>query len=292
MADKTVPRFTNKIIAFVDILGFSQRVERATDEELPELLELMSLLGKPLDVSRFAYGPTTCPCSSHDDKLLNFRVTQVSDCVIVSAERSPAGVINLIAYCYGIATRMLQRGYLCRGSIVIGPIFHEGISIVGEGYQRAYRSEQEVTAFSDPSLAHTGGGPFIEVAPDVLQYVADDTDDCVREMLRRMTHTDEHATAIYPFYLLAESHFTVVGKDFNPLTWKESVASWRRLWLEMRESLMKQSAVVPPKVAAKYEHVLQGISHITQRADDRLASLNHMILTGRTPREGTTWGTL
>lgn len=90
-----------------------------------------------------AFG-ASCPNARHEPKLLDFKVTQVSDCVIVSAEQTPAGVINLIGYCWEIARKMLAQGYLCRGAIVIGLIFREGMTTVGEGYQRAVRREKQV----------------------------------------------------------------------------------------------------------------------------------------------------
>lgn len=288
----TEPRFATKVIAFIDILGFKQMVAKATDADLPELLALVGLLGKPLDIADFAHGPLVCPASRHDHRYLDFSVTQVSDCVIVSAERTPAGVINLISYCDHIAVRLMQRGHLCRGSIVIGPIYHKGTAIIGEGYQRAYASEGAVTAFSTPGLDLSGGGPFIEVAPEVLRYIADETDDCVRKMFARITHSDSSTTAIYPFHAMAESHFTTVDENFDPRKWHESISKWRALWIKQREDLARQSDASPPKVQAKFAHVVKGMDHIIERADDRIRQLDHMLMTGRLPREGSVWGML
>ena len=90
--------FADKFIGFVDVLGFTQLVEKAEAGEgmpLDRLLELLEALGSPADQERFASrGPVLCPQSAHTRRDLDFRLTQVSDCVVVSTEISPAGVIN------------------------------------------------------------------------------------------------------------------------------------------------------------------------------------------------------
>lgn len=287
------PSFANKVIAFVDIVGFSNMVERATDHDLPGLLELVARLGKPLDaVDYHRYGPIACPNAKYLDKALDFKITQVSDCVIVSAELSPAGVINVIHYCSNIALKMMEHRQLVRGSIVIGPIFHHGISIIGEGYQRAVKGEGRVSLMSDPLKTESAGGPFIEIGPDVLRYIADQPDKCVKHMLLMMTETDGTVTAIYPYNSVAESHSCEVKEDFDPHYWRASVSEWRGSWMEMREFLSSMARSLPPKPAAKWQHAAKGVDHIISRADDRIRQLDNFIARGRNPPLGTVWGTL
>src|SRR5690606_12247136 len=117
-------RFAEKIIAFVDVLGFKSLVaaaESGTGPSLIELLELLTLLGKGTERSRFEEsGPTICPCAPYVRRDLDFRVTQISDCAILSAEVSPAGAINLVSHCWGAVIALLHRGIMCRGYIKIG----------------------------------------------------------------------------------------------------------------------------------------------------------------------------
>lgn len=295
MADQSIspPAFATKVIAFVDIVGFSKRVERATDDDLPGLIELTELLGKPLDaVEYLQYGPIACPNAPRIDKGLDFKITQVSDCVIISAECSPAGAINVIYHCNRIAVRMMQHRHLCRGSIVIGPIFHHGIKIIGEGYQRAFRGEESITAMSSPLDPESKGGPFIEVAPDLLAYLAEQKDQCAKDMLRSLTHSDGSVTAIYPYHGIAESHFCEVKEDFDAQKWRASVSAWRESWVEMRSDLAARASALPTRQAAKWHHVIKGVEHIISRADDRIRQLDGFIERGYGPRVGSTWGTL
>ena len=87
--------FKDKFIGFVDILGFKKFVEAAeagTGMSLAELLELLRELGTVDDRRNLEkYGPTICPTSAYRQRDLDFRLTQISDCVVVSTEVSPAG---------------------------------------------------------------------------------------------------------------------------------------------------------------------------------------------------------
>jgi hypothetical protein len=105
MTDVGNVEFKDKFVAFVDILGFKKIVETAeagTGMPLPELLEMLKELGRPEDRERIKkHGPIVCPQSTFIQRDLDFQLTQISDCVVVSCEVSPAGVINLISHCWG-----------------------------------------------------------------------------------------------------------------------------------------------------------------------------------------------
>src|SRR6267378_3569937 len=82
---------------------------------------------------------STMPFAARVRADLDFRLTQISDCVVVSTEISPAGVINLVNRCWGAVIRLLQNGLMCRGYITRGRIFHTETQVIGTGYQRAYQ---------------------------------------------------------------------------------------------------------------------------------------------------------
>ncbi len=165
--------FKDKFIGFVDILGFKELVAHAEDGTgipLTELLDILKTLGSSEDGQRFnQYGPTMCPESAYLQRDLDFQVTQISDCVIVSTEVSPAGAINLISYCWGAVINLLPKGIMCRGYITRGLVYHTDTQLVGSGYQEAYSKEGTVTAFKRE--ADERGTPFVEVDPTVFPEV-------------------------------------------------------------------------------------------------------------------------
>ena len=135
------PEYQDKFVAFIDVLGFKQLIEQSSagvGEPLSEVLALLRTFGTQNERSLFQqYGPTLCPCSTAINRNLDFRLTQISDCVIVSSEVSPAGVINLLSHCTKIVVGCLIKGVMCRGYVTSGAIFHTDTQVIGTGYQAA-----------------------------------------------------------------------------------------------------------------------------------------------------------
>lgn len=211
----TIPAFKDKFIAFIDILGFKDMIETAERGEGRSIAEIQGLLAElehRKNQSFYAkYGPQICPSSAYIDKGLDFEITQVSDCAIVSAEVSPAGVINLVQHCWGAAITLLLKGVMVRGYITRGQIYHHGNSFMGTGYHTAYQKEAGVTAFKQE--ADEKGTPFVEVDESVRTYIANETDACVRQMFERMVKRDGDVTALFPFQSF--SHSFIIGGGFG-----------------------------------------------------------------------------
>ncbi|MDN3646554.1 hypothetical protein QWY75_10125 [Pontixanthobacter aestiaquae] len=203
--------YEDKFIGFIDILGFKDMIEQSEKGEglsVNEIQEILSELEHRANIDFIRKsGPKICPTSPRLNQGLDFEVTQISDCAIVSSEISPAGLINLINHCWGAVITLLTKGILMRGYITRGNIVHHGNLVIGTGYQEAYSKEGVVTAFKIE--ADEKGTPFVEVDPSVLKYVNDQEDTCVKEMFGRMVESDGTVAALYPFKRL--SHSFMIG---------------------------------------------------------------------------------
>lgn len=78
------PRFRDKFIGYVDILGWKSFVEQANAEvndlNLQVLTRFLDKLGSHEKQRDFAiYGPTLCPSSKHIQRDLDFQLTQAYD---------------------------------------------------------------------------------------------------------------------------------------------------------------------------------------------------------------------
>lgn len=194
-------KYQEKFIGYVDILGFKKLVEYSEKEigmPLSELTELSKSLGTPDDVLKIKkYGPIICPASSCINRDLDFKLTQISDCVIVSSEISPAEIINLVSNCWGAVLNLLQKGIMCRGYITKGSIYHTETQIVGSGYNEAISNEKTVKAFK--RKADEKGTPYVELDAAVCKFVRDCDDSCVKEMFSRYVKDDGEIAALFPF---------------------------------------------------------------------------------------------
>jgi len=255
--------FEERFIAFIDVLGFKNMVKEAeagSGMPLAEIMDNLSKLGTSDDEKKHEkYGPTTCPQSETINRNLNFKVTQISDCAIISAEVSPAGIINLVSHCWGSVIKLLMKGIMCRGYITKGSIYHNNNQVIGTGYENAYLKESGVSAFK--LEADERGTPFVEIDPVVCEYINNSTDKCVKEMFSRKTRTEDGITALFPFQRL--SHSFIIGgfgqKEFDPNKEKESNNNVRKLLNNLIERIEGFIDPQNEKAKIKSRHYINAI---------------------------------
>lgn len=268
MAPPPHMEFKEKFVGFVDILGFKNMIEAAesgTGRTLDEIKALTLDLGTPAERDNYrTYGPSICPHSARIEKSVDFEMTQISDCVIVSAEVSPAGVVNLVGHCWLAAIKLLTKGVMVRGYITRGKIFHKGEEFFGTGYHQAIEGEKGVSAFKREVAEK--GTPFIEVDKLVTDYVKDHTDKCVQDMFGRKTKSDGNVTAIFPFQVLG--HSFMIGGPFAP---KFDPAKERKGNDNMRQGLIRMKADVEKYVDQRNPRAVQKAEHYIAALDAQLA---------------------
>lgn len=282
LASMPPAEFKDKFIAFIDILGFKQMVEKAEEGSglsLAEIKDLLGTLGSPATRQSFeTHGPTCCPASHRIERHLDFQVSQVSDCAIVSSEVSPAGLINLISHCWGAVIQLLHKGVMCRGYIGRGRIYHSGDDFIGTGYQSVLEAEKQVSVFR--RTADERGTPFVEIDRVVCDYVANCDDACVKEMFKRMTESDGEGVALFPFKRL--SHSFVIGgfgvPPFDPDKEKKSndnLRKWIRGFIERVESLVDRSN---PHAVSKAEHYIGALKAQLDMCDQTDAMIDKLCM--------------
>jgi hypothetical protein len=258
----TQTEFPEKFIAFIDILGFKNLVEQAEAGRgigLARLLELRNKLGEERR-------PTWCPQSERRQDGLDFCVSQVSDSVIVSAEISPAGVINLVAHCWGRVMHLLESGIMCRGYITRGRIFHTSDHFpIGTGFHRAYEKEKDVAAFK--LEANERGTPFVEVDRAVCDYVSQCGDRCVEEMFSRCVKGDGTVVALFPFKRLGHQFVIGSGRKFDPEKERRSNQNVRTMLHRFKELVMTFVDTSNRNAVAKAEHYIKCLDDQIEQCD-------------------------
>ncbi|MDA8104205.1 MAG: hypothetical protein M0Z71_02375 [Nitrospiraceae bacterium] len=268
--------FKDKFVGFVDILGWKDMVKAAEARAgmaLSNLVDALKDLGTPEDRNKYEmYGPRICPNSTYSERGLDFQLTQISDCVIVSSEISPAGLMNLVDHCFGAVVKLLTKGIMCRGYITRGAIYHTDDYVIGSGYQEACEKEVLVTAFK--RAADERGTPFIEVDPVVCDFVNDYGDSCVKEMFSRSVKTDGEVTALFPFKRL--SHSFIVsgwGVTFDPEEEKRANQNMRRMIVSFKERVMALVNQSNPRAVSKANHYIAALDaqlKVCDRVDEIL----------------------
>jgi hypothetical protein len=167
---KKAPAYEQRLILFLDFLAFKEIVA-ATEEDGEALVRLLSALD--------AVGEIVGPDHSESQ-----RITQFSDSLVLSYrfdEISAAfWMIDAIAR---TVILLADRGYLLRGAVTVGKLFHDERHIVGPAMVKAYELESKTACMPrvivDPE--------FLEMAREHGQphHSADQEEDYVRSFLAK-----------------------------------------------------------------------------------------------------------
>lgn len=151
--------FEDRAVAFIDVLGFKALVNEAVEDEQEKqkLVDLVALLESA--IPRLNAGvDATVP------RNLIPRHQYISDCIILSAPLTDSerswynGVSIIVMRAIQLSHFFLNEGYLIRGGISAGKLWHTESNIIGPAYQEAYLLEAN------------GNEPRIELHPHALQH--------------------------------------------------------------------------------------------------------------------------
>lgn len=136
--------FEKRAVAFIDVLGFKSVVDHATQSSkklaaLEELIEILSEAVPSLDGSIDASVPT---------ELIPKHI-YIFDSIILSAPlisgkmTSYNGLSAIVMRVIQLTHILLNKGYLIRGGISVGDVWHTESNIVGAAYQEACSIENQ-----------------------------------------------------------------------------------------------------------------------------------------------------
>lgn len=147
----TTDTYETHAVAFIDILGFSNIVKKSQHQ--PEICSWLRALFYSLDETNSTIAndnrimtELNCVHFQSSGKFLHSHMVAFSDSIVfsITAKLSPYLAIKAIAdltadLCY----KLLDFGYITRGGIDLGGLFHEGNVVFGPALIEAYRLESE-----------------------------------------------------------------------------------------------------------------------------------------------------
>lgn len=126
--------YKEQVVAFVDILGFSELVREA--DLNPELRQKIVHALRQVRVLR---GPIAGDAS--------FRAQNFSDCLILTADKTVSGLWRLLSAIRELTWYLLDIGVLVRGGVTIGRVQHDEEIVYGVGVLRAHELESKIADF-------------------------------------------------------------------------------------------------------------------------------------------------
>jgi hypothetical protein len=136
--------------AYIDILGFRDLVkDLQSDSSRFEVLR--TLLTK-------IHSPTNPATKSWH---IDFRAQSISDAVAISTLAIDTGLMMLFIAIENLAIELLKEGFLIRGALVKGKLYHDEHMVFGDALIRAYELERTVVRF-----------PRVMISREVMRDIA------------------------------------------------------------------------------------------------------------------------
>jgi hypothetical protein len=140
-----LPDYPERIVTFVDLLGFSRDVQRI--EERPGLLLSIDAVLSAIVRCKRDLDARRESGELHYDA----RLTQISDALVISYRMEKGAFCRAISHAAFLGNVCVRRGYLPRGIITIGRLVHNDNLLYGGGLIDAYNAERQHVV--DPRIA-------------------------------------------------------------------------------------------------------------------------------------------
>jgi len=128
-----------RVVAFIDILGFKEAIEKSNTDDN----EFNRIRGTLTELKEFFDQPKDHYEVEADRKLgADTQILQVSDSLVISRLIQEQGGIFYMLYDCAFAIHLLiGNGFLCRGAVRFGKMFHKDTTLFGQAFVDAYLAE-------------------------------------------------------------------------------------------------------------------------------------------------------
>ena len=156
-----------RTVAFVDILGFSDRVKEVTRRPAGFRKVVMALLGGsaaavPANVEDDL--PSLLASQEGEERYgVDLQAAFFSDCTYVSARSVEGGTDRVVNVVLGYARHLLKQELFVRGGIACGLAAHRGGTVVGPAVLTAYSMEQKAAVYPRIVLEDDVAGSLLKI---------------------------------------------------------------------------------------------------------------------------------
>lgn len=145
-------KYENRVVAFVDILGFKDILARTVDKDNkdiePQIEKVIDAYNSIRDLFKLD------EANSNNDPVLNkFKVkskivTTFSDSIVISfLQEEPAEIFYTLYDLQWMIMRLIHRGILCRGALTYGKMIHTDEFLFGPALVEAYEMEGKAALY-------------------------------------------------------------------------------------------------------------------------------------------------
>lgn len=181
--------YENRIVLFLDILGFKSIIEKTIDKEKDVEDNILRLYSNLKFIKKFLLKQLKSE-SLVNEPNYSLRVTQFSDSIIISfINDGNTTLLKLIGSIQQLIVKLANEGILCRGAISYGKLIHDNKVIFGPALNDAYETESTAAIYPrvilDKSIIELGkktqlnlfGKEQVNNEDLIYGYLSQDSDD-------------------------------------------------------------------------------------------------------------------
>lgn len=204
-------KFKKKVFVFIDVLGFSGLVEKEPGAVL-KIVDLVDSFSKEVRELQKAVSSTDEyeKRAAEIMKQADIEISYFSDSLIISS--SLEGILSLITLTKRVNRDLMNLGFVFRGAVVIGDIYHRGGQVVGKAMIDAYRLESQVAIY--PRIVLTD-----EVVSEIAKLEKSWPSESPNKPTKNIVEDFDGMYIIHPFYQfnysLNPNQIEVIQKDLE-----------------------------------------------------------------------------
>jgi hypothetical protein len=124
--------YEESAVAFIDILGFKNAL--ADEAKARGILDVLSHVKEKVEMYY------SDPLREQWQGILDIELTAVSDSIIISGSEGQTIIVLFAALEF--SQLLLEKGFLCRGAVACGDLYHKNGIVFGAAFVNAYESEK------------------------------------------------------------------------------------------------------------------------------------------------------
>jgi hypothetical protein len=232
--------FEERAVAYLDVLGFSNAVLKAETrpDRLIDFLGLVTVIGSQAKFDNATLSPHL-PAHTHPCYLF------VSDTLIITTPIASGhydGLDALVVKTTQIALKVMRAGFLLRGVINVGSVWHTETNVFGSGYMTAAALERRV---STPRVLLAPAARKLWKSPGrhAPNMCIDDGDSTIVDVLNEYYVRTIEPADVTAYYRAFRIRIVNALDDLysNPSAWKK----WRWMASFFNDALVRHQIDVP-----------------------------------------------
>jgi hypothetical protein len=153
---KTEYNYENRVVAFVDILGFKDILSKTVDKDnndvqlqIDRITDAYHSMRDVWDLDEELSNENPDLKKAYEEiKTNSKKVTTFSDSIVISfLQKEPSEIFSTLLELKWLIMRLISRGILCRGALAYGKMIHTDKFLFGPALVEAYETESKAALY-------------------------------------------------------------------------------------------------------------------------------------------------